>query len=59
MTADPSIGEPIPVLVELFERLGAHNGSPVLLNTAELSQWPGEAATAMKKQRLIVKTKRD
>ena len=57
MTAHPSIGEPIPVLVELFERLGARNGSPVLLNTAELGQWPGEAATAMKKQRLIVKAR--
>jgi len=57
MTADPSIGESIPVLVELFERLGARKGSPVLLDTAELGQWPREAATAMKKQRLIVKAR--
>ncbi len=43
-------------LIELFHRVGASRGAAVLLGADELSRWPDEAVSAMKSQRLIVRT---
>ena len=42
-------------LLELLQRLGAAGGAPILIDAAELSQWPSTAVAAMKSQHLIVK----
>ncbi|MFO7646173.1 MAG: hypothetical protein R6W95_17455 [Desulfosarcina sp.] len=48
---------PIDALIELLGRVGASQGSAVLVNDEELRQWPGEAVAAMKAQRLIAKAR--
>ena len=42
-------------LLELLQRLGATQGALILIDEAELSQWPSTAVAAMKSQHLIVK----
>jgi uncharacterized protein YlzI (FlbEa/FlbD family) len=46
---------PIDALFELFGRVGACQGAPVLVNDEELRQWPRATIEAMKSQKLIVK----
>ena len=48
---------PIDALQELFKRVGACQGDPVLVDAEELNQWPNVAVEAMKSQRLLVKTR--
>ncbi len=42
---------------ELLDRLAALQGASTLINTDELAQWPGEAVTAMKAQKLIIRAR--
>jgi hypothetical protein len=46
---------PIDTLFELLGRVGANQGSTVLVNAEELNQWPSAAVKGMKSQKLIVK----
>ena len=48
---------PEDALIELLDRLAAMQGDPVLINAVELSQWPDQAITAMKAQKLITKAR--
>lgn len=48
---------PKDALIELLDRVAALQGSPALLNTDELGQWPGEAIATMKAQKLITRTR--
>lgn len=43
--------------MELLARLGATHGAPILINEAELNQWPSTAVAAMKSQHLLVKAR--
>jgi len=45
---------PDDAFIELLDRVAALQGAPALLSADELSQWPGEAVTAMKAQKLII-----
>lgn len=42
---------------ELFDRVAALHGAPVLINADELAQWPNEAVSAMKAQKLITRAR--
>lgn len=46
---------PQAALIELLVRMGAGDGAAVFVSEHELGQWPGEAVTAMKTQRLLAK----
>ncbi len=46
---------PLDALIELLGRVGACQGSAVLVNNEELSLWPDEAVSAMKTQKILVK----
>ena len=48
---------PQTALIELLERVGASQGSAVLVNDEELTQWPMAGVVAMKTQGLLAKTK--
>lgn len=48
---------PQAALIELLSRVGANPSGVVLINDAELSQWPGAAVTAMKTQHLLAKAR--
>ena len=48
---------PRAALIELLGRVGAGQGAAVLVNDAELNQWPNAAATALKSQRLLAKAR--
>lgn len=48
---------PQAALIELLGRVSASQGTAVLINDDELSQWPGEAVAAMKTQRLLTKAR--
>ena len=48
---------PQAALIELLGRLGANNGSTVLINTQELNQWPAAAVSALKSQNLLLKAR--
>src|ERR1700724_3573115 len=48
---------PQDALIELFERVGARNGTAVLVSAEELSQWPAAAVAAMKSQKLLAKAR--
>ncbi|NTV13948.1 MAG: hypothetical protein HGA96_08490 [Desulfobulbaceae bacterium] len=48
---------PEAVLIEILGRLGASQGATVLVNDAELQQWPAEAVRALQGQKLIVKAR--
>lgn len=48
---------PQAALIELLARVGAQRGSAVLISDEELSQWPVAAVTAVKSQKLLVKTR--
>lgn len=45
---------PHATLIELLARVGAQSG-PVLVTTAELTQWPAPAVAALKKQKLLTR----
>jgi len=47
---------PIDALQELFKRVAACRGDPVLVDAEELDQWPSVAVKAMKSQRILLKT---
>lgn len=49
--------KPVDALIELLDRLGANQGSAVLVNDDELRQWPSEAVKAMKSQKLVAKAR--
>ena len=48
---------PPTVLIELLERLAAGRGDSVLVSDHDLGQWPPEAVTAMKSQKLVTKAR--
>jgi hypothetical protein len=48
---------PQAALIELLGRVGASNGSAVLISTQELSQWPTAAVSALKSQNLLLKAR--
>lgn len=48
---------PQAALIELLERLGAGTDKAILINGEELIGWSGEAVTALKKQKLLIKAK--
>ncbi len=48
---------PLAALVELLARVGASQGSDVLLSHHELNRWPEAAITALINQRLLVKAR--
>ena len=48
---------PLDAFVELLARLGASNGSAILVSEEELSHWPAVAVKAMKSQKLLVKAR--
>jgi hypothetical protein len=48
---------PQAALIELIGRVGASNGSTVLINTQELNQWPAAAVSALKSQNLLLKAR--
>ncbi len=45
---------PLAALIELLARVGAQGG-PVLVNAAELAEWPASAAAALKKQKILTR----
>jgi hypothetical protein len=45
---------PIDALFELMERVGACSGAPVHITVEEMNQWPSEAVSAMRGQKLIL-----
>jgi hypothetical protein len=49
--------KPVDALIELLARVGANQGSTVLVNGGELHQWQPEAVKAMKSQRLVTKAR--
>ena len=48
---------PLEVLMELVDRLGAGRGATALISEVELSGWPTAAVLALKAQRIIAKAK--
>ncbi len=46
---------PQAALIELLARVGANDGAAVLMSEHDLTQWPGAAVAAMKRQRLLLK----
>ncbi|MBC8366755.1 hypothetical protein H8E52_05025 [bacterium] len=48
---------PEDALIELLDRVAALQGASALISTNELAQWPGEAVTAMKAQKLITRAR--
>ncbi len=48
---------PQAALIELLGRVGAANGSAVLISTEELDQWPAAAVSALKSQNLLLKAR--
>src|SRR4030042_1693242 len=48
---------PVDVLIELLDRVGANQGAAVLVTYDELRQWPSEAVKAMQSQRLVAKAR--
>ena len=48
---------PPTVLIELLERLAAVRDDSVLVSDHDLGQWPTEAVTAMKSQKLVTKAR--
>lgn len=48
---------PQAALIELLGRVGANQGTAVLINDDELSLWPGTAVAAMKAQKLLAKAR--
>jgi hypothetical protein len=48
---------PLDAIIELLARLGASNGTEVLVSEEELSQWPAAGVRAMKSQKLLVKAR--
>jgi hypothetical protein len=48
---------PIDTVFELLGRVGANQGSAVLVNAEEFNQWPSAAVKAMKSQKLILKAR--
>jgi len=46
---------PLDAMLELLARVGASKGAGVLVNEAELSQWPADAVKAMKSQKVLLK----
>ena len=48
---------PEDAFIELLNRVAALQGASALISADELAQWPGEAVTAMKAQKLITKAR--
>lgn len=48
---------PGDTLAELLARVGARNGDQIVVINTELSQWPAEAVTALKTQRLLARAR--
>ncbi len=48
---------PLDVLIELIERIGAGNGAVIHVSADDLDEWPDEAVSALKKQKLLIKAK--
>ena len=48
---------PRDALVELVERVGARHGAAVLISEEEVRQWPGDAVSAMKSDRLLTRAR--
>ncbi len=48
---------PEDALIELLDRVAALQGASALISADELAQWPGEAVTAMKAQKLITRAR--
>jgi hypothetical protein len=48
---------PLAALIELLGRVGAANGSALLISTEELDQWPAAAVSALKSQNLLLKAR--
>lgn len=48
---------PEAVLVELLDRIGAHQGGAVVISAQELGAWPGAAVAAMKSQGLLTRAR--
>lgn len=47
---------PLAALTELLNRAGVRHAKPVLVSDHELSQWPTEAVSALKTQKLLAKS---
>lgn len=48
---------PLDVLIELIERIGANKGAVIHVSADDLDEWPDEAVSALKKQKLLIKAK--
>lgn len=48
---------PLDTLIELIERIGANNGVMIHVSANDLEEWPDEALSALKKQKLLIKAK--
>jgi hypothetical protein len=48
---------PLDALVELLARVGACNGSAMLISETELRNWPPEAVAALKSQKLLARAR--
>jgi hypothetical protein len=48
---------PQAALIELLARVGARNGTAVLISAEELSEWPAAAVAAMKSQKLLARAR--
>ena len=48
---------PVTVLIDLLERLAAGRGDAVLVSDYDLGQWPPDAVTALKSQKLITRAR--
>jgi len=48
---------PLEALIELLGRVGACQGATVLVNNDELGQWPVEAVSVLKAQKLLAKAR--
>ncbi|GJL75571.1 hypothetical protein [Nitrosomonas sp.] len=48
---------PPDALIELIERIGTNNGNVIHVSADDLDEWPNEAVSALKKQKLLIKAK--
>lgn len=48
---------PLDTLIEIIERVGASSVAAVQISKDDLNEWPNEAISALKKQKLLIKAK--
>ncbi|SER35379.1 hypothetical protein SAMN05421690_10212 [Nitrosomonas sp. Nm51] len=48
---------PLDTLIEIIERVGASSVAEVQISEDDLNEWPNEAISALKKQKLLIKAK--